>query len=251
MLELLTDPAAWVSLLTLAALEIVLGIDNLIFISIISGRLPAERQAAIRRIGLGLALGGRLVLLAGVAWVIGLTQPIVDLWGFVLSWRDVILLGGGLFLLVKATIEMHHMLEPEEAGSGAAAAATATVAGVLVQILLIDIVFSLDSILTAIGMTQHIPIMVVAICAAIGVMLLAAEPVSEFVQRHPTVKMLALAFLLLIGITLVADGLHFHIPRGYLYFAIAFSVGVEGLNLWVAHRRRERRARRARAAGAQ
>lgn len=247
MLELLTDPAAWVSLLTLTALEIVLGIDNLIFLSIMSGRLPAERQAAIRRIGLGLALGGRLMLLAGVAWVIGLTQPIVDLWGFVLSWRDAILLGGGLFLLVKATIEMHHMLEPdgEEAGGGAAAA---TVAGVLVQIVLIDIVFSLDSILTAIGMTQHIPIMVVAICAAIGVMLLAAEPVSDFVQRHPTVKMLALAFLLLIGITLVADGLHFHIPRGYLYFAIAFSVGVEGLNLWAAHRRRERRAS---AAGAQ
>lgn len=247
MLELLTDPAAWVSLLTLAALEIVLGIDNLIFLSIISGRLPPERQAAIRRIGLGLALVGRLVLLAGIAWVIGLTQPIVELLGFVLSWRDAILLGGGLFLLVKATIEMHHMLEPdgEETGGGAAAAATATVAGVLVQIVLIDIVFSLDSILTAIGMTQHIPIMVVAICAAIGVMLLAAEPVSEFVQRHPTVKMLALAFLLLIGITLVADGLHFHIPRGYLYFAIAFSVGVEGLNLWAGHRRRERRARAA------
>ena len=244
MMELLSDPAAWVSLLTLAALEIVLGIDNLIFLSIISARLPAERQAGIRRIGLGLALGGRLLLLAGIAWIIGLTQPIFELWEFAFSWRDAILLAGGLFLLVKATIEMHHMLEPdaEETGSGVAAAATASVAGVLVQILMIDVVFSLDSILTAIGMTEHIPIMVVAICLAIGVMLLAAEPVADFVQRHPTVKMLALAFLLLIGVTLVADGLHFHIPRGYLYFAIAFSVGVEALNLWAAHRRRERRA---------
>lgn len=247
MLELLTDPAAWASLLTLTALEIVLGIDNLIFISIISDRLPPERQAAIRRIGLGLALAGRLVLLAGIAWIIGLTRPLIELWGFALSWRDMILLVGGLFLLGKATIEMHHMLEPEDeaGGSGAGAAAGATVAGVLAQIVLIDAVFSLDSILTAIGMTEHIPIMVVAILIAMAIMILSAEPVSGFVQRHPTVRMLALAFLLLIGITLVADGLHFHIPRGYLYFAIAFSVGVEALNLWAAHRRRERRARTA------
>lgn len=246
MIELLTDPAAWASLLTLTALEIVLGIDNVIFLSIIASRLPAAQQPAARRIGLGLALAGRLILLAGIAWIIGLTQPMFEAWGFALSWRDAILIAGGLFLLAKATVEIHHTIEPDDkaASGGKAGLATASFSGVLVQIFLIDLVFSLDSILTAVGMTPHIPIMVAAICIAIGVMLFAAELVSTFVQRHPTVKMLALSFLLLIGMTLIADGLHFHVPRGYIYFAVAFSVGVEALNLWRMRRRAAQRATR-------
>lgn len=239
MLELLTDPAAWASLLTLTALEIVLGIDNIIFLSIISARLPEHQQAKARRIGLILALVGRLAFLAAIAWIIGLTRPVFELFGFAFSWRDAILLAGGLFLLYKATSEMHEMIEPQ--AEGRAGRASATFAAVLVQIFLLDLVFSIDSVLTAVGMAEHIPIMVVAMMIAIGVMLVAAEPVANFVQRHPTVKSLALAFLLLIGVTLVADGLHFHIPRGYLYFAVAFSAGVEAFNLW-ALRRRQRRA---------
>ena len=239
MLELLTDPAAWASLLTLTALEIVLGIDNIIFLSIISGRLPEHQQAKARRIGLILALVGRLVFLAGIAWIIGLTRPVFELFGFAFSWRDAILLVGGLFLLYKGTSEMHEMIEPH--AEGRSGRASATFGAVVVQIFLIDLVFSVDSVLTAVGMAEHIPIMVVAMVIAIGVMLVAAEPVAAFVQRHPTVKSLALAFLLLIGVTLVADGLHFHIPRGYLYFAVAFSAGVEAFNLW-ALRRRQRHA---------
>ncbi|MDX1609131.1 MAG: TerC family protein [Halofilum sp. (in: g-proteobacteria)] len=240
MLELLTDPAAWASLLTLTALEIVLGIDNIVFLSIVSGRLPEHQQATARRLGLIMALLGRLLLLAGVAWIIGLTAPLFEAFGFVFSWRDAILLVGGLFLLYKGTSEMHEMVDPEDEGRGGRASATFTV--VVVQIFLLDLVFSVDSVLTAIGMTEHIPIMVVAMVIAIGVMLLAAEPVADFVMRHPTVKALALAFLLLIGVTLVAEALHFHIPRGYLYFAIAFSGGVEAFNLWVMRRRKQRRA---------
>lgn len=243
MLELLAEPAVWASLLTLTALEIVLGIDNILFITIISDRLPEEQQARARRIGLIMALVGRIAMLACIVWIIGLTQPLFELFGFVFSWRDAILLAGGLFLLYKATSEMHEMVEPEAEGPAGRAATTFT--AVVVQIFLIDLVFSVDSVLTAVGMVEHIPVMVVAMTVAIGVMLLAAEPVAAFVQKHPTVKSLALAFLLLIGVTLVAEALHFHIPRGYLYFAIAFSAGVEAFNLWALRRRRQRRAQEA------
>ena len=239
MIELLSDPQAWASLLTLTALEIVLGIDNIIFLSIVTSRLPEHQQLNARRIGIGLALLGRLVLLFSLTWLIGLTQPFVEILGFALSWRDVVLLGGGVFLLVKGTMETHHMLEGEH---GEGTAGTATFAGVLVQIVMLDVVFSLDSVITAVGMAEHVPIMVTAIVIAMIIMLIAAEPTANFVNAHPTVKMLALSFLLLVGVALIADGLHFHIPRGYLYFAIAFSAGVEALNLWAAAARKKRRA---------
>jgi len=242
MLELLTDPHAWVSLATLSVLEIVLGIDNIIFLSIVSARLPEAQQAMARRIGLGLALLARVLLLLSLTWMIGLTEPIFEVAGFAVSWRDIVLGGGGLFLIVKGTSEMHHMLEGH---GGEGVAGTATFAAVLTQIVVLDLVFSLDSVITAIGIAEHIPIMVAAIVIAMAVMLLAAEPTARFVNAHPTVKMLALSFLLLVGAALVADGLHFHIPRGYLYFAIAFSIGVESLNLLAARARRGRIARRA------
>lgn len=241
MLELLTDPHAWASLATLTALEIVLGIDNIIFLSIVSARLPAHQQPLARRIGLGLALLGRLVLLFSLTWLIGLTQPFLEIFGFGLSWRDVVLVAGGLFLLVKGTMEMHHMLEGEH---DTAIAGTASFAVVISQIVMLDVVFSLDSVITAVGMAEHIPIMVTAIVIAMIIMVVAAEPTASFVNAHPTVKMLALSFLLLVGVALIADGLHFHIPRGYLYFAIAFSAAVEALNLWASSARKRRRAAR-------
>jgi predicted tellurium resistance membrane protein TerC len=240
MLELLTDPHAWISLATLSVLEIVLGIDNIIFLSIVSARLPENQQATARRIGLGLALLARILLLFSLTWMIGLTQPIFAIGEFEVSWRDIVLGAGGLFLIVKGTMEMHHMLEGY---GGESVAGTASFAGVITQIVLLDLVFSLDSVITAIGIAEHIPIMVAAIVIAMAVMLLAAEPTARFVDAHPTVKMLALSFLLLVGAALVADGLHFHIPRGYLYFAIAFSIGVESLNLLAAGARRRRRTK--------
>lgn len=234
MLELLTDPAAWASLATLALLEIVLGVDNVIFLSIVTSRLPAHQQPRARKIGLLLALAGRIVLLFGLSWLIGLTAPFMEIFAQEVSWRDIILIAGGLFLIFKATSEIHGMLEGAEEGHGKAGAAI--FASVLVQIFLLDLVFSLDSVLTAIGMADHIEIMVAAVVIAIAVMLFAAEPLSAFVHRHPTVKMLALSFLLLIGVALIADGLEFHIPRGFLYFGIAFATGVEILNLLVRRR---------------
>jgi predicted tellurium resistance membrane protein TerC len=240
MLELLADPQVWMSLLTLTALEIVLGIDNLIFLSIVSGRLPIHQQRAARQIGLALALLGRLALLFSLTWIIGLTQPVFALFGFDLSWRDIVLLIGGLFLIVKGTMETHHMLEghAEEASVG-----TITFGAAVAQIIVLDIVFALDSIITAVGMTDLLPVMVVAVVIAMVIMLVAANPVGDFVNNHPTVKMLALSFLLLVGMALVADGLHYHIPRGYLYFAIAFSAAVEALNLMAARARKKRRLR--------
>lgn len=238
MLDWLFDLDLWASLLTLTALEIVLGIDNVIFISVISGRLPEPQARQARRIGLALALIGRLVLLSSLVWLVGLTQPAFTVFDFAVSWRDIILFGGGLFLLAKGTMEIHHTLEgAEDSGAGAA---TASFAAVIGQILLLDIVFSLDSVITAVGMTDRLPVMVAAVVIAIIVMLIASEPTSAFIQRHPTTKMLALSFLLLVGVALVADGLHFHVPRGYLYFAIAFSAGVEALNILAARRRRAR-----------
>ena len=239
MLELLSQPDAWASLLTLTALEIVLGIDNVIFLSIVTSRLPEHQQRFARLTGLGLAALMRIGLLMAISWIIGLTAPLMSIGDYVLSWRDLVLIGGGTFLLAKGTMEIHHQTEGEESGGGAKAT---TLAAAIVQIVLLDIVFSLDSVITAVGMAQHLPIMVAAVLISVAVMLLAAAPVSNFVNRHPTVKMLALSFLLLVGVALIADGLHFHIPRGYLYFAIAFSAGVEMLTLLAARARARRRA---------
>lgn len=237
MLELLTNPEAWASLLTLTALEIVLGIDNIIFIAIMAGKLPAHQQDTARRVGLGLALFARLGLLASIAWVVGLTAPLFTVFEVSIAWRDLILIGGGLFLMAKGTTEIHHSIESPH-DKDAASPATATFTGVIGQILVLDIIFSLDSVITAVGMADELGIMVAAVIIAVAVMLFASRPVSAFVQRHPTVKMLALSFLLLVGVALVADGLHFHIPKGYLYFAIAFSILVESLNLMAAKRRK-------------
>jgi predicted tellurium resistance membrane protein TerC len=238
-LALLSDPAAWASLAALTALEIVLGIDNLIFLSIVASRLPVSQQNAARRIGLSLALLMRLALLASIAWIVGLTQPIFSVGDFDVSWRDIIMLGGGLFLLAKGTLEIHHSME-EQHSEGAKASSSFAMA--IVQIVLLDIVFSLDSVITAVGMAEHLSVMITAVVISMIVMLVAAKPVGDFVNRHPTVKMLALAFLVLVGTMLVAEGMHFHVPKGYVYFAIAFSAGVEALNLFARRRRAASRA---------
>ena len=243
MLELMTDPQAWASLLTLTLLEVVLGVDNLIFIAITAEKLPPHQRAKARLIGLSLALLMRVALLFSITWIIGLTKPIVSVFGFDLSWRDLILFGGGLFLLVKATKEIHEQLEGEEEhGHGADGRATVTFTSAVIQIILLDLVFSLDSVITAVGMTDQLPIMIIAVVFAIGVMLVASGPLSRFVNAHPTILMLALSFLILIGMSLMAEGLHFHIPKGYIYAAIAFSIGVESLNQWRSARRKRLRA---------
>lgn len=240
-MEWLSDPQIWTALVTLTALEIVLGIDNIVFISILTDKLPESQQARARRLGLGLAMGMRIVLLLALSWVIGLTAPLFSLLGNDISGRDLILLLGGLFLLGKATFEIHEKLEGET-GTHQGAAKQATFASVITQIVVLDAVFSLDSVITAVGMADEIAVMIAAVVIAIGVMLLAAESVSDFVNRHPTVKMLALSFLLLIGMSLVAEGWGLHIPKGYVYFAMGFSVFVEALNLRVRRRRRAREA---------
>ncbi|PIW30439.1 MAG: hypothetical protein COW30_02360 [Rhodospirillales bacterium CG15_BIG_FIL_POST_REV_8_21_14_020_66_15] len=237
------DPNLWLSLLTLTALEIVLGIDNLVFISVVAGKLPPDQRDRARKLGLTAALGMRIVLLASIAWIIGLTAPIftIPVVEHVVSWRDVILLAGGIFLLAKGTHEIHGTIEGEEEHeTGAKAAAFGAVVG---QIIVLDIVFSIDSVVTAVGMAEHLPVMIAAVVIAMIIMMWSSGPVARFIQDHPTTKMLALAFLLLVGMALVADGMHFHIPRGYLYFAIAFSMLVEVLNL--AAQRRRRRLREA------
>jgi predicted tellurium resistance membrane protein TerC len=236
-MDWLTDPQIWASLLTLTALEIVLGIDNLIFIAILADRLPEGQRGRARRLGLSLALFVRLALLASISWIFGLTQPLFELFGQAFSWRDLILIGGGLFLLFKGTREIHERIEGEDEDE-ARAGGRASFAGVIAQILVLDIVFSLDSVITAVGMANHLWVMATAVIIAVLVMLLAAGPVSAFVNRHPTVKMLALSFLLLIGMTLLADGVGFHLPKGYIYAAIAFSILVETLNQLAARRRR-------------
>ncbi|HCU53789.1 MAG TPA: hypothetical protein DIC36_05765 [Gammaproteobacteria bacterium] len=233
-MEWLSSPEIWISLLTLTMLEIVLGIDNIIFISILVGRLPARQREKARILGLGLAMGTRLMLLASLTWVMTLTAPLFVALGQEISGRDLILLGGGLFLLVKSTSEIHESLEgPEETRQHQA---VASFAGVLAQIAVIDIIFSLDSVITAVGLAQQLSVMAIAIVISVVVMMFAARTISEFVDRHPTVKMLALAFLLLVGTALIAEGLEFHIPKGYIYFAMAFSVGVEMLNLRLRRR---------------
>jgi len=235
MLQLLLSPNAWIALLTLMVLEIVLGIDNIIFLSLAANKLDPARRPTARRIGLSLALILRIIFLSSIAWIISLSQPIVTVWGVGLSWKDIVFGAGGLFLLTKSTREIHGMVEGEELerqGKGA------TMMSVIVQIALFDIVFSIDSVVTAVGMAEHLSIMIAAVVLAMLVMMFASGAVSEFVERHPTVKMLALSFLLLIGMSLLADAAHFHIPRGYLYFAIAFSGMVEFLNQRVAHGRK-------------
>ena len=234
-MEWISDPQAWIALVTLTVLEIVLGVDNIIFISILTGKLPEKQRQPARLIGLALAMGMRILLLISLAWIIRLTAPLFSVFGNEISGRDLILGLGGLFLLGKATHEIHHKLEGIEGSTSS----TVKVAfgAILVQVTLLDIVFSLDSVITAVGMVKEVPIMVTAIVIAVGVMMFFAKPLGEFVEEHPTVEMLALSFLLLIGMALVADGLDHHIPKGYIYFAMGFSVFVEMLNL------RMRRAR--------
>ena len=237
LLQLATDPTARAALATLVVMEVVLGIDNLIFISIITNKLPADQQTRARRIGIGLALILRLALLGTVAWIVHLTEPVFEVFGKGFSWRDLILIAGGLFLLWKATKEIHHSVDPspeEKPGSQAAI----TFGSAIVQILILDLVFSIDSIITAVGMTEHVAIMVVAVLAAVTVMLLAADPLSRFIAANPTVVMLALGFLIMIGMTLLAEGFGAHVPKGYIYTAMAFSAGVEALNMLVRRRRR-------------
>jgi predicted tellurium resistance membrane protein TerC len=234
---LLTDPAAWAALVTLIVMEVVLGIDNLIFISILSNKLPPEKRSRVRRIGISLALVMRLALLSTIAWIVTLTAPVFAVMGNEFSWKDMILIAGGLFLVWKATKEIHHSVDPSPShdlldkdkgkdvminNAGAA----------IFQIILIDLVFSVDSILTAVGMTEHLPIMVIAVLVAITVMLLAADPLGDFIDKNPTIVMLALGFLLMIGMVLIAEGFGAHVPKGYIYAAMAFSAGVEVLNMW-------------------
>ena len=235
LVTLFTQPETYLALVTLTALEIVLGIDNVIFISILVQRLPAEVRDKARLIGLWLAMGMRIVLLFGITFIIGLTQPLVTLFDHPFSWRDVILIGGGVFLLWKATTEIHASLEGEEEAT--TGAGSASFGGVLVQIVLLDIVFSLDSVLTAVGVVDELPIMVAAVVIAVGVMLFASGPLARFVHKHPSVKVLGLSFLLLIGVTLVADGFGLHIDKAYIYAAMGFSVFVEAVNLRGRHRR--------------
>jgi predicted tellurium resistance membrane protein TerC len=228
-MEWLTNPESWIALLTLTVLEIVLGIDNVIFISILAGKLPQGQQAKARKMGLFLAMFIRIGLLASLAWIIKLTAPLFTVLGQEISGRDLILLLGGLFLIAKSTHEIHDRLEGEEGEASARAAASFS--GVIVQILLLDIVFSLDSVITAVGMANQLAVMIAAVVIAVGVMMVSAGAIGGFVARHPTVKMLALSFLLLIGMSLIAEGLDQHIPKGYVYFAMGFSVFVEMLNL--------------------
>ncbi|MCU0868115.1 MAG: TerC family protein [Burkholderiales bacterium] len=230
----LADPNAWIALGTLTLLEIVLGVDNIIFISILVGRLPDAVRNRARRIGLLMAMGSRIALLMSLAWIMRLTEPLFTVASMEVSGRDLILIGGGLFLLWKSVHEIHNSLEGDEhAGS---TPATATFAGVVAQIAVIDIIFSLDSVITAVGLAEHLSVMVLAILLSVAVMMFAARPIGEFVDRHPTVKMLALSFLILVGFTLIVEGFDVHVPKGYVYFAMAFSVGVELLNIQLRRR---------------
>jgi len=228
-MEWISDPQIWIAFFTLATLEIVLGIDNVVFISILAGKLPEHQQARARRLGLGLAMFMRIGLLFSISWLVNLTEPLFDVFSNEISGRDMILIGGGLFLLAKSTFEIHERLEGE--GDSASKRAVSSFAGVILQILVLDLVFSLDSVITAVGLVDELGVMIAAVVVAVAVMLLSAGLISRFVHEHPTVKMLALSFLLLIGFTLVAEGLDVHIPKGYIYFAMGFSIFVEAINL--------------------
>ncbi len=238
MLQLLSDPAVWASFLTLTVLEIVLGVDNVIFISITAARLPENQRRSARLVGLTGALVMRILLLFSIAWIVSLTKPLFALGGYQFSWRDLILLAGGFFLLYKASSEIFAEMEPEDKKE---VSGRATFMSVIVQIVILDLVFSLDSVITAIGIADHLEVMVAAVVVAIVIMMAAAEPIASFVERHPSTKMLALAFLAMIGMALVADGLHQHIERGFIYAAMVFSGAVEALNLIRAKRRRKLR----------
>lgn len=240
MAELLADPRIWESLATLTLLEIVLGIDNVLFLSILSGQLPRSQQARARGLGLTIALAMRILLLTGIAWVMSLSQPFVTIWGEGISWRDVILGAGGLFLIYKGTSEIHVLMSGEDEF---AHKAVRSFTAVIVQIGLFDLVFSLDSVITAVGMAEHLYVMVAAIVLAMALMFVASGPVSKFIEENPSVKILGLSFLLLIGITLLADAAHFHIPRGYLYFAVAFSAVVEAFNQFASRGRKKHKTR--------
>ena len=242
-MEWISDPQIWISLLTLTALEIVLGIDNIIFIAILAGKLPVEQQARARKLGLMLALITRILLLLSLTWIMGLTKPLFTLpiLQVGISGRDLVLLLGGLFLIWKSVREVHEKLE-EEDGHATAGRSRASFAGVIVQILLLDIVFSLDSVITAVGMADNIWVMIAAVIIALGVMLVFATKISDFVNQHPTLKMLALSFLILIGVTLLGEGLHFHIPKGYIYFSMAFAFAVEMLNLKLRSKQKKKTA---------
>jgi predicted tellurium resistance membrane protein TerC len=228
-MEWLTDPQIWIAFITLVALELVLGVDNIVFISILASKLPAEQQKPARRTGIGVAVISRILLLFSLSWIMGLTDPLFAVLGFEVSGRDIVLFLGGMFLLAKATSEIHDKLEGAE--GHASARVKPSFASVILQVLLLDLVFSIDSVITAVGMVDELPVMIAAVVVAAGGMIVLAEGISAFVERHPTVKMLALSFLLLIGFTLVVESLHQHIPKGYIYFAMAFSVLVEMLNL--------------------
>jgi predicted tellurium resistance membrane protein TerC len=239
-LALLTDPHAWAALVTLTVLEIVLGIDNLVFISVLTSRLDENKARRARQIGLSLAFIFRVVMLFGLTWLMGLTAPLFTVFGMGISWRDIILVGGGLFLIAKATHEIHAEVEASESEVEVSSTAQAF-AGIVAQLVVVDLVFSLDSIITAIGMVEDIEVMIAAVLIAMIVMYAAAGPVGAFIAEHPTTKMLALAFLVLIGVALVADGFEFHIPRGYIYFAMAFAGAVEAFNVLAKRNRRRRR----------
>ena len=244
LLQLAADPTVWIALATLIVMEVVLGIDNLIFISILTNKLPVHQQQKARRLGIGLALVMRLGLLGTVAWIVQLTEPIIELFGKGFSWKDIILIAGGLFLLWKATKEIHHNVDPEPDSALTKGGETATLAfgSAIVQILLLDLVFSVDSIITAVGMTEHLPVMVIAVVVAVTVMLLAANPLANFINNNPTVVMLALGFLIMIGMTLIAEGFGAHVPKGYIYAAMAFSALIEGLNMLSRRAKRRQQA---------
>jgi predicted tellurium resistance membrane protein TerC len=239
----INTPEGWIALVTLITMEVVLGIDNLIFISILSNKLPEQDRARARRLGITAALVMRLVLLATIAWITQLTTPVFTAVGHAFTWKDLILIGGGLFLVWKATKEIHHSVDPADGKENMmAGGATLTVGSAIFQILLLDLVFSVDSIITAVGMTEHIAIMYIAVIVSIAVMLFAAEPLSRFINANPSIVMLALSFLLMIGTTLIADGMGFHVPKGYIYAAMGFSALVEGLNMFARRARLRKQA---------
>jgi predicted tellurium resistance membrane protein TerC len=243
LIQLAADPAAWVALVTLIAMEVVLGIDNLIFISILTNKLPEAERERARRIGIGLALIMRLVLLSTIAIIVQLTEPLFTAFGHGFSWRDLILIAGGLFLVWKATKEIHHNVDPDPTDDVFdTRVATMAFSAAIGQIILLDLVFSIDSIITAVGMTDHVPIMVIAVIVTVLIMLLAATPLANFIQANPTIVMLALSFLLMIGMALIADGFGFHVPKGYIYAAMGFSATVEGLNMLARNRAKKRAA---------
>ncbi|MEE4081034.1 TerC family protein [Pseudomonas viridiflava] len=244
LLELATSPAAWIALATLVVMEVVLGIDNVIFISIITNKLPEHQREKARKLGIGMALVMRLGLLSTVAYIVQLTEPVFEMFGQAFSWKDMILIAGGLFLVWKATTEIHHSMdvktEEEKTLSNAVAL---TMGSAIVQILMLDLVFSIDSIITAVGMTEHLPIMIIAVVSAVVVMLVAANPLAKFINDNPTVVMLALGFLIMIGMTLIAEGFGAHVPKGYIYAAMTFSAAIEGLNMMVRKAKRKKAAR--------